>query len=90
MRRLAAFPAACPIWRYTMDPDDVYALGRSDAETRRLISQHQIYGPITRRFFQAAGIGTRMKVLDVGSGAGDVSLLLADLVGLVAASSALR
>jgi len=64
-----------------MNPDDAYVLGRSDAETRRLIIQHQIYGPITRRFFQAAGIGTRMKVLDVGSGAGDVSLLLADLVG---------
>ena len=60
---------------------DTYALGRSEAETRRLILQHQIYGPITRRFFQAAGIGTGMKVLDLGSGAGDVALLLADLVG---------
>ena len=64
-----------------MNPHDTYVLGRSDAETRRLIIQHQIYGPITRRFFQAAGIGTGMKVLDTGSGAGDVTLLLADLVG---------
>ena len=58
-----------------------YILGHSDHETRRLILQHQIYGPITRRFFEAAGIGRGMKVLDVGSGAGDVALLVADLVG---------
>jgi ubiquinone/menaquinone biosynthesis C-methylase UbiE len=64
-----------------VDPSDSYALGRSTAETRRLIRQAQIYGPITRRFLVSAGIGTGMKVLDVGSGAGDVALLLADLVG---------
>lgn len=58
-----------------------YALGHSEAETRRLIVQHQIYAPITRRFFEAAGIGRGMKVLDVGSGAGDVAMLAADLVG---------
>jgi len=60
---------------------DAYALGRSAAETRRLIRQAQIYGPLTRRFFATAGITAGMKVLDVGSGAGDVALLLADLVG---------
>src|SRR5262245_45481192 len=63
------------------EPSDTYVLGRTDAETRRLILQNQIYGPITRRFFQAAGIGLGMKVLDIGSGAGDVALLLAELVG---------
>ncbi len=63
------------------ETSDTYVLGRTDAETRRLVLQNQIYGPITRRFFQAAGIGTGMKVLDIGSGAGDVALLLADLVG---------
>jgi ubiquinone/menaquinone biosynthesis C-methylase UbiE len=62
-------------------PSDSYVLGRSVAETRRLIRQAQIYGPITRQFLVSAGIGTGMKVLDVGSGAGDVALLLADLVG---------
>ena len=60
---------------------DEYVLGRSEAETRRLILQHQIYGPITRRFLQTAGIGPGMKVLEAGSGAGDVAVLLADLVG---------
>jgi len=58
-----------------------YSLGRSDGETRRLINQHKIYGPITRRWLVAAGITAGMRVLDLGSGAGDVALLLADLVG---------
>ncbi len=56
-----------------MSTVDLYALGRSEAETRRLL-QHKIYGPLTRRFFEAAGIGLGMKVLDLGSGAGDVAL----------------
>lgn len=58
-----------------------YVLGRSDAETRRLILQNQIYGPLTRRFLTEAGITVGMRVLDLGSGAGDVALMLADLVG---------
>ncbi len=61
--------------------DDTYGLGRSSAETQRLITQAQLYDSFTRQVFQAAGIATGMKVLDVGSGAGDVALLLADLVG---------
>lgn len=64
-----------------MNPTDTYILGRSDRETRRLILQHQVFAPLTRRFFEAAGIGLGMKVLDVGSGAGDVAMLAADLVG---------
>jgi len=64
-----------------MSSSDTYVLGRSESETRRLILQHQIYAPLTRRFFEAAGIGAGMKVLDVGSGAGDVALLAAELVG---------
>jgi ubiquinone/menaquinone biosynthesis C-methylase UbiE len=64
-----------------MSEPEVYAMGRTLAETRRLVLQHQVYGPLTRRLFVAAGIGPGMKVLDVGSGAGDVALLAADLVG---------
>jgi SAM-dependent methyltransferase len=60
---------------------DTYALGRSDAETQRLIRQGQLYNPFTRRFLAEAGITAAMKVLDIGSGAGDVALILADLVG---------
>ena len=64
-----------------MTKPESYPLGRTEAETRRLILQAHIYGPLTRRFFQAAGIGAGMKVLDIGSGAGDVAMLAADLVG---------
>jgi ubiquinone/menaquinone biosynthesis C-methylase UbiE len=60
---------------------DRYPLGHSDAETRRLILQHQVYAPLTRRFLVDAGITAGMRVLDVGSGAGDVALMLAELVG---------
>lgn len=56
-------------------------LGHSDAELRRLEIQARIKDPITRRFLVEAGVGPGMRILDVGSGAGDVALLLADLVG---------
>ena len=62
-------------------PSDSYALGRSEAETERLVLQNRIYGRFTRQFLVEAGITTGMRVLDVGSGAGDVALALAELVG---------
>lgn len=58
-----------------------YALGHSDPELKRLSTQARLIDPITRRFFLEAGLGPGMRVLDVGSGAGDVAMLLADLVG---------
>ncbi|WP_394849889.1 class I SAM-dependent methyltransferase [Pendulispora brunnea] len=64
-----------------MSDDSVYVMGRSDAETERLRAQSMLFDPTTRRLFEQAGISTGMKVLDVGSGGGDVALLLADLVG---------
>jgi ubiquinone/menaquinone biosynthesis C-methylase UbiE len=36
---------------------------------------------MTERLFQAAGLAPGMRVLDVGSGAGDVAFLAAELVG---------
>lgn len=62
-----------------MDTD--YALGRSDAETARLVLQGAIYAPLTRRLFQDAGLARGMRVVDLGCGAGDVSLLCAEAVG---------
>ena len=48
----------CPLRRVSvLDMDDDYTLGRSDAETQRLILQHQIYGPLTRQFLVGAGVG---------------------------------
>ena len=55
---------------------DGYALGRSEAETARLMLQHQLFGDLTRQFLAGAGITKVIKVLDLGSGAGDVSLTL--------------
>jgi SAM-dependent methyltransferase len=58
-----------------------YPIGENTAQTQRLITQAQLYDPFTRAFFQMAGIARGMKVLDLGSGVGDVSLLAAELVG---------
>jgi ubiquinone/menaquinone biosynthesis C-methylase UbiE len=62
-------------------PADTYVLSRAPAETRRLQVQAQVLNPSTQQLFEQAGITTGMRVLDVGSGAGDVALLLADRVG---------
>lgn len=61
--------------------DVPYILAHSDREIRRLKHQADIINPITRRILLAAGIAPGMRVLDVGCGAGDVSLLISDLVG---------
>jgi ubiquinone/menaquinone biosynthesis C-methylase UbiE len=62
-------------------PTRAYALGHSDRELERLSAQARLIDPITRQFFRDAGIVPGMRVLDVGSGAGDVSFLVADMVG---------
>ncbi len=61
--------------------DAEYTMGRTDEETQRLIEQSQLYDDVTRRFFLRSGIAKGMKVLDVGSGAGDVALTLSEFVG---------
>ena len=61
--------------------DAEYTMGRSEEETQRLIEQSQLYDDVTRRFFLRSGIAKGMKVLDVGSGAGDVALTLSEFVG---------
>src|SRR6516162_6976776 len=58
-----------------------YALGYTDVEQDRLIRQAAIIAPIAERFFREAGIGPGQRVLDLGSGMGDVAILLAQLVG---------
>ncbi|MDE0052479.1 MAG: methyltransferase domain-containing protein [Rhodospirillales bacterium] len=58
-----------------------YAMGRSEAETKRLIQNARLYDEMTRRFLLRSGIAKGMRVLDVGSGAGDVALTLAEFVG---------
>lgn len=58
-----------------------YALGSSDRERRRLMQQGGILRELLADAFRAAGIGPGMRVLDIGSGAGDVAMLAAELVG---------
>src|SRR5262245_8566204 len=65
----------------SMPTDPAYILGRSRLEHRRLLEQGPFLRPSTERLLRAAGIGTGMRVLDVGSGVGDVSFLASNLVG---------
>ena len=58
-----------------------YALGHSSRELDRLSFQGSVFAPFTLQLFTQAGLKPGMRVLDVGSGSGDVSFLAADLVG---------
>jgi SAM-dependent methyltransferase len=59
---------------------DTYLLGRSTAESRRLTRQAALIEPETEDFFRRSGIAAGMKVLDLGSGEGDVAMLVGRLV----------
>jgi SAM-dependent methyltransferase len=61
--------------------DPTYWLGRDASETQRLIRQGRLLNPFTRTVLREAGVSEGMRVLDVGSGAGDVALIAAGLVG---------
>ena len=61
--------------------DATYTMGRSAGETERLIEQAQLYERVTLRMLRNAGVEPGMKVLDIGSGAGDVAMAAAQLVG---------
>ena len=58
-----------------------YLLGSSDREHARLIRQAARLAPITESLFREAGIGLGHRVLDIGSGVGDVAMLAASIVG---------
>jgi ubiquinone/menaquinone biosynthesis C-methylase UbiE len=61
--------------------DAPYILGHSQAEIRRPIDQAAIIRTTTERLLRSAGIDRGMRVLDLGCGAGDVSMLAGKLVG---------
>jgi protein-L-isoaspartate O-methyltransferase len=65
----------------TTNPTAPYALGSTDAEHERLIWQAARLAPLTERLFREAGIGPGQRILDIGSGVGDVAMLAAKLVG---------
>jgi cyclopropane fatty-acyl-phospholipid synthase-like methyltransferase len=68
--------------------DPNYVMGRSTTETDRLKRQSQLYDASTWQLLKDAGLSDGMKVLDIGSGAGNVSFIAASLVGDAAGSSA--
>src|SRR5258708_8087 len=61
--------------------DAQYVLGHTEKELERLITQSRLFEPFTAQVFRDAGIAPGMRVLDVGSGSGDVSFLAARMVG---------
>ena len=64
-----------------MLPYKLYVLGDSEGELRRLVDQSRLIGDLTEQVLRRAGIEPGMSVLDCGCGAGDVSFLVAKLVG---------
>jgi cyclopropane fatty-acyl-phospholipid synthase-like methyltransferase len=58
-----------------------YLLGHTDREQQRLIRQGRALAPLTEHFLRGAGITSGMRVLDIGCGMGDVTILVAELVG---------
>lgn len=61
--------------------DQGYVLGHSDRELERLERQATFFGDMTRDVLMRAGLEPGMRVLDLGCGVGDVSMIAADLVG---------
>src|SRR5450755_224543 len=58
-----------------------YVLGHTEHELGRLRTQAAVIDPITKRFLIEAGVSPGMRVLDIGSGAGHVAFLAAEIVG---------
>jgi SAM-dependent methyltransferase len=58
-----------------------YIFENRAAENERLLAQGKILDPLTRRVLLEAGLAPGMRVLDLGSGAGNVAMIAADLVG---------
>ena len=58
-----------------------YDLGHQPDELERLNVQGRALAAPTRALLEAAGLRRGMRVLDLGSGAGDMSFVVADIVG---------
>lgn len=63
------------------NPEPGYQLGSDVAELERLDLQGKVLAPATRDILTTAGVGRGMRVLDLGSGAGDVTFVATELVG---------
>jgi 2-polyprenyl-3-methyl-5-hydroxy-6-metoxy-1,4-benzoquinol methylase len=65
----------------TNKQESAYPLGHSAVELQRLILQAGMLRRTSERLLREAGLREGMRVLDLGSGTGDVSMLAADVVG---------
>ncbi len=64
-----------------MPANSSYLLGHSDQEIERLQLQARCLEGLTRRLINECGVKPGMRVLDIGCGVGDVSMLMAEFVG---------
>ena len=60
---------------------DQYLLGGTPAETQRLQAQGELLATSSDRLLRLAGIRPGMRVLDIGCGAGDVTMQIASIIG---------
>src|SRR5262249_20008676 len=67
--------------RMASKTEDNYILGQSEYEYERLTFQARILRPFTDKFFRLAGVSPGMRVLEIGSGMGDVAFLAGEIVG---------
>jgi ubiquinone/menaquinone biosynthesis C-methylase UbiE len=65
----------------TFMSENSYVLGHSQSEIQRLMLQASVIRPITERLLREAGLTAGMRVIDIGCGAGDVSMIAAEMVG---------
>ena len=64
-----------------MKEQNRYVLGESETEHSRLRDQSVVLDPLTRHLLIEAGIAEGMNVVDIGTGAGHVASIAAELVG---------
>lgn len=70
-----------PMTETTLDETRTsYVLGHSNRELERLHRQAVLFADLTRDILVRAGLKSGMRVLDIGCGVGDVSLIAAELV----------
>jgi len=62
-------------------PARSYIMGHTDHERRRLSLQARFLNPLTEGLFHRAGIQPGMRVLDLGCGIGEVSIIAGRIVG---------
>src|SRR5215470_9141262 len=58
-----------------------YVMGHDDRERRRLSLQASILNPLSDQLLRRAGLSAGMRVLDIGCGVGELSMVAARLVG---------